>query len=292
MAKRLNKGKLSRYADSRSIPEPEVPVELCRKLAYAFESAHGWCIGEYAQAVASARPESCAGVLPINTGRCICVGSPAFNFAVGLGIGKAVTTAELDEVEDFFRSRELPPRIDITPYTDPGFLRMLTARGYGTSEFTSILCFDLKKELPSAPDPEGTEVKWADATHCEAWVNVIVKCFFVTDPGPDRRAMMGTLFRTSSLMRVAAVCHGEVVGVASEMLPNNPDIAVIFGSAVLPEYRRRGIHSAMLRLRLERARDSGCRMVAVSATPGSASERNLIRCGFAPCYEKITYAGK
>lgn len=267
-------------------------MEPCSKLAYAIESAHGWCIGEYARAVASARPESPAGVLPINTGRCICVGSPAFNFAVGLGMGEPVTSAELDEVENFFRSRELPPRIDITPYTDPAFLRMLTHRGYGASEFTSILCFDLKKELPSAPDPDGVEVRWAGTNDCDAWVNVIVKCFFITDPGPDRRANMAALFRTSSLMRVAAVCDGTVVGAAAEMIPNDHDIAVIFASAVLPDYRNRGIHWAMLRLRLQRARDAGCRMVAVSATPGSASERNLVRCGFVPCYEKITYAGR
>ena len=267
-------------------------MELCSELAYAIESAHGWCIGEYARAVSRARPESCAGVLPVNTGNCICVGSPAFNFAVGLGLGKAVSPAELDAVEHFFRSRGLPPRIDVTPFTHPALMPELVQRGYGASEFTSVLCFDLTNELPSAPMLNGTDVRWAEADECDVWVNVIVKCFFVSDPGPERRANLAALFRGPNTMKVAAVSDGAVVGAAAEMLPEDRRIAVAFASAVLPAYRKRGIHSAMLRMRLESARDAGCKLVAVSATPGSASERNLIRCGFRPCYEKITYAGK
>src|SRR5512146_1858047 len=87
------------------------------KLAYAIESAHGWCIAEYANSVARRRPDCGAGVFPVNTGRCICTCSGPFNFAVGLAMGKPITVDEFCEVDHFFRSRGLLPRIDVTPYT-------------------------------------------------------------------------------------------------------------------------------------------------------------------------------
>lgn len=259
------------------------------KLAYAIETAHGWCIGEYAHSVSRFRPGSGAGVLPINTGRCICTHSGPFNFAVGLAIGKPITALELSEVEDFFRSRGLQPRIDVTPYSDPTLINLLRERGYVPCEFTNTLYFDLSKKVPCVSPVEGIVVRWAESSECDVWVNTIMKCFFLVDPGKERRANMACLFRCSKTTNAIAKVEGEVAGVAGGMLPDDGCTSTIYASAVLPPFRNRGIHNAMLRLRLERARDAGCKMVVVSATPGSVSEHNLIHYGFTPCYEKITY---
>ncbi len=277
-------------------------MEPGAKLAYAIESAHGWCIGEYAFSVARRRPGCGAGVLPVNTGRCICTSSGPFNFAVGLAMGKPITMDEFCQVDHFFRSRDLLPRIDVTPYTDPSLLALLQQRDYIPSEFTSTLCFDLSQPLPEIALPKNIVLRWADPSDCDVWVETVAKCFFVTDPGPDRRDNLAALFSVPNSLNVIAEDEGQngtqtsvgtglcpVAAVSSGMIPDDLTMPTIFASAVLPAYRNRGIHAAMLRLRLDRLRVAGCKTVAVSATPGSASERNLIRYGFVPCYEKITY---
>lgn len=268
-------------------------MEPGAKLAYVIESAHGWCIGEYAHSVARRQPESVAAVLPINTGRCICTNSGPFSFAVGLAMGSPITLDEFCEVEKFFHNRGLLPRIDITPYTDPSLTRLLSERRYFPSEFTSMLCANLNDELPAVSCSSDIVLRWAEGDDCGVWADVIEKCFFGSEPEPERRENLAAMFHVPNSLNLIALVGGEVAGVSGGMIPDDRSVPTLFGSAVLPSFRRRGIHAAMLRFRLERARDAGCKVAAVSATPGSASERNLLRLGFTPCYEKVTYrAGK
>jgi GNAT superfamily N-acetyltransferase len=265
-------------------------VENGAKLARSLETAHGWCIGQYAASVARRRSESSAAVLPVNSGVCICTSvSGPFNFAVGMGLDGPISLSEFDEVESFFRSRGLSPRIDVNPYTDASLCALLHERGYYSSEITSVLALSLQGELPAAQLPENTELRWAEERDCDDWVNVLVKCFFVTDPGPERRANLAALFCVPNSLNVMALIDGELAGIAGGMIPDDLEVAAIFGSSVLPQFRNRGIHGAMLRARCDRAKDAGCKVMAVTATPGGVSERNLIRHGFVPCYEKATY---
>lgn len=274
-------------------------METGAKLAYTMEAAHGWCIGEYAHSVSRARPDTNAAVMPINTGRCICADSPPFNFAVGLALGQPITSDEFAEVECFFRQRGLLPRIDLTPYSHPSLAALLQQRGYVPAEYTTVLSRGLDDDFSDIPLPDDVSIRWARAADCDTWANVVVRCFFVADPGPARRSNLAALFRVPNPLNLIAFVEAEIAAVAGGMIPGEladdgtshamPGVAVLYGSAVLPAFRNRGIHCALVRLRLERARDAGCGIAAVSATPGSASERNLIRCGFTPCYEKVTY---
>lgn len=266
-------------------------MEAGVKLAHSLEAAHGWCIGQYAASVSRRRPGSGAAVVPVNSGVCISTAvTGPFNFAVGMGLDGPVAASELDQIEDFFRSRGLTPRIDLSPYTDPSLCELLKERGYRSAEVASALAMSFHSELPPARPPENIGLRWAEKQDCEDWVSVLVKGFFAVDPGPERRDNIAALFYVPNSLNIIAITDGEVAGIAGGMIPDDLGVAVIFASSVLPHFRNRGIHGAMLRARLERAKSAGCKLVAATATPGSVSERNLIRCGFVPCYEKITYA--
>jgi len=262
-------------------------VEIGPKLARTLEAAHGWCISRYAASVARMDPGARAAVSPINSGVTISVGSSPFSFAVGLAMDAPIALAELDEVEDFFRSRALPPRIDVCPYTDPGLLPMLQERGYSPSEVTSVLAATLDGTKP--PMPSCANLRWAEGADCDFWVDVVARCFFHSEPGSQVRSRITALFQVPDSMNVIATIGGEIAGVSGGMLPEDGAVAVLFGSSVLPPFRNCGTHTAMVLFRLDRARRAGCTLAVTSATPGSVSERNLIHCGFVPCYEKITY---
>jgi GNAT superfamily N-acetyltransferase len=75
-----------------------------------------------------------------------------------------------------------------------------------------------------------------------------------------------------------AELEGQVVGSAG--FERFEDTAVLVAGAVLPEARRRGIQTALVRHRLRAARAEGARVALVASTPGGPTERNALRAGF------------
>ena len=93
-----------------------------------------------------------------------------------------------------------------------------------------------------------------------------------------------TLGRTSGFRRYVARIDGHVAGAAS--LRIDGDIAQLAGAATLPAFRRRGVQTALLRHRLLEARDAGCTLAVVTTQPGSTSQANVQRRGFAVLYTR------
>ena len=66
----------------------------------------------------------------------------------------------------------------------------------------------------------------------------------------------------------------------------NANIAAL-GAATLPEFRGRGVQTALINRRLWAAAQQGSEYAVVSTTPGSGSQRNMERRGFRLAYSKI-----
>lgn len=265
--------------------QPEVDRALARKL----EAAHGWCISRFAASIQVRCPQVGASILPVAGGLAIYTGPSPFSFTVAVGMEGPVSVADIEQIEDFYASKQHATRIDVTPYSDPSLQELLFQRGYRVSELTAVLVRSLEQELPPVRWPENTSVRWAEPHECELWVDLVARCFFVDDPGPERRDNMAALFHVPKSLNVIAVTNRTLAGAAGGMLPDDCEVTPLFGSATLPPFRGRGIHAAMLQVRLARAQAEGCKLALITATPGSTSERNLHRHGFVAAYEKITY---
>jgi GNAT superfamily N-acetyltransferase len=63
-------------------------------------------------------------------------------------------------------------------------------------------------------------------------------------------------------------------------------VAQLSGAATLPAHRRRGVQSALLRHRLAIAARAGCDLAVVTTSPGSKSQANVQRQGFALLYAR------
>ena len=57
-------------------------------------------------------------------------------------------------------------------------------------------------------------------------------------------------------------------------------VALLFSAGTAPEYRSQGVQAALLPACLHLARQQGADLAVVYATPGSVSERNVVRVGF------------
>ncbi len=266
-------------------------LESCRALAQRLESTHEWCIVQYARSLALHVPAAGAECLPIAGGTAIYTGPSPFTFAVGMGMEAGMSSHELDQVEAFFARHRVPSAIEVCPFTDLSLLELLQQRGYRASSITTVLWRELQDE-DLGPIPPEIEVRWAEDRDLKTWMDMLATSFFVAEPGPRARAGMAALFRVPNSLSALALLNGEVAGVAGGMLPEPGSTAPFFGSCTRPEFRRCGVHAALLRFRLQRARQHGCPSVMATTIPGSDSERNLQRHGFSVAYEKLTWVRK
>jgi GNAT superfamily N-acetyltransferase len=86
------------------------------------------------------------------------------------------------------------------------------------------------------------------------------------------------------LVRYLARERGSVAGGASVRVHDG--VAILCGAATLPAHRRRGVQTALLATRLEEAGRSGCDLAVVTTQPGSKSQENVEKQGFALLYAR------
>jgi GNAT superfamily N-acetyltransferase len=87
----------------------------------------------------------------------------------------------------------------------------------------------------------------------------------------------------ASISLYGAYADGKAVGGGRTDYPANSQFAGIYGGSVLPEYRGRGIYSALLQQRVLEARERGYRYLIVDAAP--MSRPILEKKGFIPICE-------
>jgi ribosomal protein S18 acetylase RimI-like enzyme len=81
-----------------------------------------------------------------------------------------------------------------------------------------------------------------------------------------------------------AVLDGVVAGGASMRMTDG--VAQLTGAATAPAHRRRGVQTALLAARLSDAAKAGCDIAVVTTAPGSKSQQNAQRQGFALLYTR------
>jgi ribosomal protein S18 acetylase RimI-like enzyme len=87
--------------------------------------------------------------------------------------------------------------------------------------------------------------------------------------------------------RYLARVDGVVAGGAS--MREFDGIAQLCGAATLPAFRRRGVQTALLQVRLRDGARRGCNLAVVTTAPGSKSQQNAQRRGFALLYARALH---
>jgi GNAT superfamily N-acetyltransferase len=253
--------------------------------------------------VAAARtvdPSRVAASLPCAGGEAIfCgTGSPVSR-AVAIAAGEAIDDASFDGLLGFYRGHGSPLRIELTFATDGSLLAKLATLRTRIVEFISILTLDLAGfDLAASPAPAGIEVEAvdpSDAATADLVDDTIGRGFNEGQPVPPlfrglSRISLAKPGGMTALARIDGVAAGggrlDIVTPA-EGDPDRSPIALLTGASTLPPYRRRGVQRALLRARLARAVERGCRLAVIQARTGSTSERNIQRSGFAMGYGKV-----
>ncbi|MFM8320315.1 MAG: GNAT family N-acetyltransferase [Chloroflexota bacterium] len=249
-------------------------LELC----HAMRSYH------YALAQARLQPDSRAQVLHIGGGAAVYAGPESpLNRAIGLGLNGEVEDDLVVQVEAFFDDCGAQPSFDVCPLTDRSLLALLQRRSYGLVKFHNVLACRLP--APTEPGPAQIQVRPADPGDAQTWIHTTAAGF---DPSGaatvEEIEMVAPNFHAANALPYLALIDGQPAGGGAMYL--HEGTVELGGASTRPQYRRRGVQTALIHRRLDDAYAQGVDLAMVLTRPGSDSQRNLGRLGFRLAYSK------
>ena len=218
------------------------------------------------------------------------------NKIAGLGFGEPALPNELAAIEAAFRSRATDVRVELATLADPEIGRWLTRRGYQLTGFENVLGLRLSPALAATLAQPGGEVEISLVEKDEegAWLDVVVDGFAAPDtqgavakeeiPREALAEVITDLNAGADYSRYLARIGGRPAGGAS--LRMAAGIAQMSGASTLPDFRRRGVQSALVARRLADAATAGCDLAVVTTSPGTKSQQNAQKLGFELLYTR------
>ena len=256
------------------------PQETSARRLEAAEAANArGCMGSHDEAAAM----EVAGGVAVFTG----ADSP-LTHAVGMGLNGPVSAAELDRMEEFFRSRGARPAIDLCPFAEPGLVEHLGDRGYRVTEFNNVLARRLSGvEMSLTP-----RVRRTCPDEVDLWSHTVGCGFFETPELTTEEMEVGRAIcaMPGAITFLAVSESGVPAGGAA--LAIHAGLATLFADSTLAAFRRQGMQRELIAARLNEALVESCDLATASTLPGSTSQRNYERAGFQVVYTKVTMVGR
>ncbi|MBZ5570303.1 MAG: GNAT family N-acetyltransferase [Acidobacteriia bacterium] len=260
-----------------------------QSLARRLESAEEMPQVHYAKLYQKLCPEIGAAVEPICGGHMIFagVGSP-IGRTTGMGFDGSATATDLDRMEEFYRAHKAPSQIDVCPLTDPSLLELLKPRRYEMGELNNVL-FRKLDGVDAGMAPAGATIRQGQAQRAEEFADIVVRSFFPDGDAPEGfTAMISPIYQIDGAILFVAEIDGKPVACGAGLIIPEHRILALFGAGTLPEFRRRGLQTALLRKRMAVAAKAGCEYAVIVTRGGTTSQHNAERLGFRVAYSKAT----
>jgi ribosomal protein S18 acetylase RimI-like enzyme len=260
-----------------------------KALARRLEAAEEMPQVQYAYLYQKLRPEIGAEVQPFCGGHMIFAGlNSLIGRTVGAGFDGPVPAADLDCMEAFYSAHAAPSQIDVCPLTDPGLLELLRQRGYVMTELNNVLYRRLEREEGATP-PHSAAIRQAHPDEAGLFADMLRQCFFPEGNAPeDFGAMLTPMFQFDGVVLYVAEVEGRPAACGAGLIIPERGIVALFGAGTLPEFRGRGLQTALLRTRVKAAQEAGCEYAVIVTNGGTTSQRNAERLGFRVAYSKAT----
>jgi GNAT superfamily N-acetyltransferase len=257
-------------------------LELARRLETA-SAMSGKACAEGAQRL---HPELKAAAQEIAGGIAVYAGvdSPVTQ-ALGVGLRGPVDDAELDRLEQFFRSRGALVAVELCPLAGIPLYEALAKRGYRLVEVSNVLVRELGRTDEFTAPSGGITVRHVAPADEKLFTRTVAQAF--AERQPVTQAILDVMegfVHSENTHSFLAFVDNRAAGGASAFAFNS--VAGMFGAGTLPEFRGRGVQSALLAARLQWAVRQGCELAKGITLPGSVSHRNHERFGFRVAYTR------
>ena len=263
---------------------PLLSLELAREIELAEAEAAAGC----AERLTAAQGDGVGAVAKVSSGYAVyCGANSPVTQAVGLGLNGAVSTEEFDQLEEFYFSRKEPVRVETCPMADGSLIEHYRERGYHVTEFSNVMVRPVEKTAATAL-PAGIEIVKAGDGEIDLWTLTVSQGF--AEHYPVTQELLGIMRMFAEGKNTEcyfAKVDGKIAGGATVALRGR--IAGLFGASTLPQFRNRGVQTALLHARMQRAAERDCELAMSIALPGSASQRNITRQGFRTLYTRVKF---
>jgi hypothetical protein len=247
------------------------------------------------RAAVASMPEARAFVEAIGGGVAAYAGpSSPMNKMIGVGFEGVPPDQRLQDVENLFDVRGAPLQAEVATLADPAFAAQLTRRGYVLQNFENVSGRAIVDADRNPPDAHGIHIDLMTETDAAEWIDAAITGFqhpdgkgVPADELPPRDALDAALrpfAAVEGFRRYCAWLDGQLAGVATLRIDDG--VAQLCGAATLPGLRRRGVQAALLRRRLADSAQAGCDLAVITTQPGSTSQENGHRQGFALLYTR------
>lgn len=258
-------------------------LDLARRL----EGAEAQSVRRFCEAAMSLDPRLKARVLPLGGGfACFYGPSDPLNAVKGAGLSGPVDAAELDRVEEWFREHRSPVVIDLCPLADDAFVALLAQRGYTIAAFETVTFRWIDPgDAFRVPEIPGMSIEQVGKDRAAEWSELVGRGFA---NGGEPMKFAVDFGRVHAMEKepglLIASIHGKPA--AGAKLSIHEGVVHLIGASVLPEYRGRGIQSALIAYRMRLAHQRGCDLAKIDVRAGSVSQRNASMAGFDVAYTR------
>ncbi|WP_237980600.1 GNAT family N-acetyltransferase [Bacillus thuringiensis] len=213
------------------------------------------------------------------------IAGPAFNTVKGI-----TNTDEIDKIISYYGSLQIPCRFEITPAQGTAELfQYLSQKGFYQSSFHTAL-YSIPREDPSLL-PSNISIRQLQENEFDMFADIYVRGFnmpaFTKDGVRQNNEILydkpGWHFFIAEVQNTPAS-----IGV----LYINNGIASLAASATLPEFQRKGCHTALIQQRIEKAIATNCHLIVGQARFGSGSQNNMERAHMKIAYTKSIWTAK
>ncbi len=222
------------------------------------------------------------GALPVAGGFALCIAGTFYERGIGIGTTRPLRADDLVVLSEFYGRRGLPARLELDEAVLARDRGLLEAGGYaeeGRANGMDGAQAVLESPTAGIGPVEGIGVR--TVTDRRAWTELLVRAIADTVAEADRERLR------RSVQVGALAAHGLFVAsldgadAGAGALGISGDVAYFFGAGVLPAFRRRGVHRALVAARTAFAHERGASQAAFKTSPGSFAERSALSLGFA-----------
>jgi GNAT superfamily N-acetyltransferase len=257
-------------------------------LARRLEMHEGFGIATSIKTLRRLQPDGGSTTGRVAGAYCIFAGAASpISRTIGLGMSGAVGQGDIEQVEEFYRSRQSMVQIDLCPLADASLKALLGERVYQPGEFSNVWFRPLEDYAGPIAPASGVSVREAEAADGDAWIRAVSGGFTEREDLNAADLEVATVFFNEPETRCfLSFVDGQPAGGGAMFI--HEGVAAFFSGSTLPAARARGAQTALLHARLQAARDAGCELALIKTVPGNASQRNVQRAGFHLAYTKVT----
>jgi GNAT superfamily N-acetyltransferase len=248
--------------------------------AFRTERAEAAYWATYARNIPTTDDTRDTGAIPVAGGYAICLQGSSIEYGLGVGTSRPLREDDLRIVDEFYGSRRLVSRLELNPLVAERDAPLVLRWGYRFERHMTMLEREIGADAPIAV---GFGVETLTARKHE-WTDLVARGLADSVPAGDadrlRRTVHVCASAASALVGIridGRLAGGGALGVTG-------DAAFLFCASTLPEYRRRGVHAALIGVRLAIGRSRGATFAFMTAAPDSAAVRSAQAAGFTPTY--------